>query len=87
MRLKIVREFQVTTEKSKGQGVDLKVGFKGTRAGLPLKVGPKHKFTSKQSQNISFEGSTDYVFTYRLIKIRSQGMEESRTRITIKQRS
>jgi hypothetical protein len=73
--VKIARGFTVTTKSGKTQGGDVKLGISTASLGTPVQVGPSFKISTGSSEDVSFEagvGSTDCVFAYQLIKIRSK---------------
>jgi len=67
---KIVRGASVkTTNRAKiGGGGNLGVDL--TSSGVPLSAGPKMELEKEDKQNIAFGSSTDYVFAYRLLRIK-----------------
>ena len=70
--LKIARGVTTETSEGKGRGVYGKVGVDGTPVGIPVSGGPKAKWSSKTVENVSFTGSSDFVFSFQLIRIRSK---------------
>jgi hypothetical protein len=70
--LKIARGVSAETEVSEEYGVGGKVGVDATAftGGVPVSGGPKGKWSSKSSEGIGFGGSEDFVFAFRLIKIK-----------------
>lgn len=73
--VKIARGFRATTTSSKTQGGDVKLGVNTASLGAPAQAGPAFKISFTSSEAASFgagEGSTDCVFAYQLIKIRSK---------------
>ena len=70
--LKIARGVSAETTESKGNGVDGELVVDATATGIPVFGGPKAKWTSKTNENVSFTGSSDFVFAFQLIKISSR---------------
>lgn len=70
--LKIARGVSAETEVSKEHGVEGKLGVDATAlaGGVPVSGGPKGKWSSKNSEGIAFGGSEDFVFAFRLLKIK-----------------
>ena len=53
------------------RGVELKVALDGTvLTGAPVSIGPKVKYKTSGKDEMSFTGSTDFVFAFRLRKVR-----------------
>ncbi|KAF4633529.1 hypothetical protein G7Y89_g4593 [Cudoniella acicularis] len=73
--LKIARGFKVTTKSSKSNDGDLKLGVDTTALGIPIQVGPDVKVVRTKRVNASFKESTDCVFAYRVVRIRSMRAE------------
>lgn len=68
--VKIVRGAQVKETIERGFGGDTEVGVDATMVGVPVSVGPKLEASKENKREISFSGSSDFVFAYRLRKIR-----------------
>jgi len=49
-----------------------KIGVDGTAVGIPVSLGPEATTSRKQEQTVSFGHSSDFVFAYRVIKIKSK---------------
>lgn len=69
---KIARGFSVETRRVTENGGDGNVGVDLTGAGVPLQVGPKVNVVWKKTDNTGFTGSSDCVFAYQVVKIRSK---------------
>lgn len=69
--LKIARGVTAETSQGAEYGIEGKLGVDGTSAGVPVGAGPNGKWVSKTRETITFTGSSDFVWTYRLIMIRS----------------
>ncbi|KAK3176018.1 hypothetical protein OEA41_007340 [Lepraria neglecta] len=70
--LKIARGVSAEATESKGNGVDGELGVDATATGIPVSGGPKAKWMSKTNEDMSFTGSSDFVFAFQLIKISSR---------------
>ena len=73
--VKIAKGFSATTKSSRTQGGDVKLGVNTASLEVPAQAGPAFKISVLNSEATSFgasEGSTDCVFAYQLIKIRSR---------------
>jgi hypothetical protein len=70
--IKIARGASVVTESSRDQSVkgDLKVDL--TTVGAPVDLGPDASLRSEEKKGISYGGSTDYIFAYRLTRIKKK---------------
>ena len=69
--VKIARGASVTSNTLKGYEAMLKVGFDGTTLiGVPISGGPKVETSSMKGREVKFDNSSDYVFAYRVVKIK-----------------
>ena len=67
--VKIARGADVEQARSKEAGTHLKVGVDGTTAGSPVAAGPEVTISSSKTETTSSQGSSDFVFAYRLREI------------------
>jgi hypothetical protein len=67
--VKIARGAEVVQKKRRGGGGEASVGIDATMAGAPGSAGPKVSISTSTVNNVSFTGSSDFVFAYRLHKI------------------
>jgi hypothetical protein len=70
--LRVVQGASGTVATKKGHGVTVRLGVDGSPVGVPMAVGPEMTVSSTISENTSFKGSSDYVYAYRLLQIRSR---------------
>lgn len=68
--LKIARGAKVTNKTHLERGVAAEVKVDATGFGAPVEVGPEGGFGVRRAMQTSFAGSTDYIFAYRLERIR-----------------
>jgi hypothetical protein len=74
--LRIVQGASGSVGTKKGHGVTAILGVDGSPAGVPIAAGPKMELSSTISENTSFSGSSDYVYAYKLLQIRSRKGEK-----------
>lgn len=65
----IARGAAVAETKSNEFGTHMRAGFDGTPAGAPTGGGPEVTLSSKSADGVSYGGSSDFVFAYRLREI------------------
>jgi len=70
--LKIARGSVVETKEKKEYGGDGKLGIDLKPVAVPLTFGPKGEFKNQKERTVGWGGSTDYIFAYRLTRIRSR---------------
>jgi len=70
--LRIARGFSVETTDGKENGGELSVGVDATAAAVPVQVGPKVKILWTKNEKVGFGASSDCVFAYQVIEIRSK---------------
>lgn len=70
--LKVARGVTAKTSELEEYGFEGKLGVNGTSTGVPVAGGPKGRWTSKNDEGVSFSRSSDFVFAFQLIKIRSR---------------
>jgi hypothetical protein len=68
--VKIARGATVTSKNVKECGGMLKIGVDGTMVGAPVSGGPKVESTMTRTEKVEFGGSSDYVFAYRVVRIK-----------------
>lgn len=68
--LKIARGASASTETSTEMSTQAELKFDGTTSAIPINVGPEIGHDSKTARGISYSGSTDYIFAYRLTRIK-----------------
>ena len=51
------------------RGLYLHFGVDGTTQGLPISLGPEAKIEASKTESVSFDGGTDFVFSFRLREI------------------
>jgi hypothetical protein len=67
--LKVVRGARAKSALSRSLGAELKVGLDGTWTGAPAKFGPEVRVEWNDEESGSFDGSSDFVFAFRLRKV------------------
>lgn len=67
--IKIARGASVHAESNTERSAQASLQVDGTLSGAPSKAGPEGTLESKMKRGISYGGSTDYIFAYRLMKI------------------
>lgn len=70
--IKIARGASVDNRKTSEVGGNGKVGVDLTAVGAPVMLGPEAGFEKKRERIVAYAGSTDYVFAYRLKRIRAR---------------
>lgn len=68
--LKIARGASASTETSNEQSTHTELKFDGTSSAIPINAGPEIDLDPKVTRGISYGGSTDYIFAYRLTRIK-----------------
>ncbi|MCJ1443063.1 MAG: hypothetical protein MMC23_003560 [Stictis urceolatum] len=68
--LKMVHGAKVGEKNSKGHGGNAKIGADLTATGAPVTVGPDVEYSVEKGQEVSFDGGSDFVFAYRLTRIK-----------------
>jgi len=67
--LKIARGAESAITHARELGVDARLGIDGTSAGTPAAGGPKLTLEAKDTNDVSFKDSSDFVFAYRVREI------------------
>ncbi|CZR67543.1 uncharacterized protein PAC_17442 [Phialocephala subalpina] len=70
--LKIARGSVVEATKKKEHGGDGKLGIDLQSVAVPVTLGPKWEFKNQEERTVGWGGSTDYIFAYRLKRIKSK---------------
>ncbi|KAM0414541.1 hypothetical protein ACHAPT_013621 [Fusarium lateritium] len=68
--IKIAKGASVTTESSMERSVQAELKVDATTLGASAEAGPEGSWTSKDRRGISYAGSTDYIFAYRLTRMK-----------------
>ncbi|KAH6716523.1 hypothetical protein DL95DRAFT_386890 [Leptodontidium sp. 2 PMI_412] len=68
--IKIARGGVVESELKKEVGAEGKVGADLTALAVPITIGPELAWQKERSRSVKWAGSTDYVFAYRLVRIK-----------------
>lgn len=68
--VKTAKVASVTTHKATEKAAEAKLKVDATNTGAPLELGPELKKEVAKIDDISFRGSTDYIFAYRIYKIK-----------------
>jgi hypothetical protein len=75
--IKRVTGANVKSTVERERGGELDIALDGTvLTGAPVSVGPKVKYKTRKKDEMSFEGSTDFVFAFRLRKVRVNKKDE-----------
>ncbi|KAI0543460.1 hypothetical protein F4679DRAFT_110541 [Xylaria curta] len=67
--VKIARGARVSTESSSERSADVEVKANAESVGMPNEVGPKAGWESKKKKGVLYDGSTDYIFAYQLLRM------------------
>lgn len=68
--IKTVTGAKAKTSRASGLGGQLKVSLDGTLTGAPVSLGPEVEANTKGREGFAFEGSSDFVFAFRVRKIK-----------------
>ncbi|KAI1739867.1 hypothetical protein F4680DRAFT_420339 [Xylaria scruposa] len=68
--IKIARGSRVSTESSSGRSVHAEAKVNAADVGVPVEVGPEAGWESKKKKGVSYDGSTDYIFAYQLLRMK-----------------
>lgn len=68
--IKIARIAKVMTQSTTERGVGVELKADATSVGVPLEVGPDLNTESTKKKGTWFGGSTDYIFAYRLTRMK-----------------
>ena len=67
--IKVAIGASIMTSKLRNRGVNLQFGVDGTVMGAPIGIGPDIEVSNGQTQGVSFDHSSDFVFAFRLREI------------------
>lgn len=70
--IKVARGASVANSTAREVDANAKVGADATMVGAPVTLGPKLGFEKKKERSVAYAGSTDYIFAYRLKRIRAR---------------
>ncbi|KAG4438863.1 hypothetical protein IFR05_005652 [Cadophora sp. M221] len=72
--LKIARGMSAESEKVRGHGGALSLGVDATllTGGVPIQGGPQVEITLEKKDGVSWTGSEDFIFAYRLVRIKKR---------------
>lgn len=70
--IKVARGASVASRKAGEADATAKVGADATMIGAPVTLGPEVGFKKEKGRSVAYAGSTDYVFAYRLKRIRAR---------------
>ncbi|MCJ1425600.1 hypothetical protein MMC29_003500 [Sticta canariensis] len=70
--IKVARGASVANTTAREVGANAKVGADATMVGAPVTLGPEVDFKKTRERSVAYAGSTDYVFAYRLKRIRAR---------------
>lgn len=80
--IKIARGASASTETRTETSTHAELKFDGTMAAVPINVGPETDYDLTEARGVSYGGSTDYIFAYRLTRIKpnrwGEGSENQR---------
>lgn len=68
--IKIAKGSRVTSERSTERSAQAELKVVATTLGAPVEGGPEAAWESKKRRRISYAGSTDYIFAYRLMRMK-----------------
>jgi hypothetical protein len=68
--LKIARGGRINTREAIAQGMTLGLSLDGIALAAPIEVGPQMEIRTKKTESTSWEGSDDFIFGYRLSKMK-----------------
>ncbi|KAG6359196.1 hypothetical protein INS49_012716 [Diaporthe citri] len=68
--LKIARGASASTETSTEKSTQAELKFDGTSSAIPINMGDEIDHDLKTTRGVSYSGSTDYIFAYRLTRIK-----------------
>jgi hypothetical protein len=68
--IKVARGATAKSMRLQGIGGGASIGFDGTGAGIPVAVGPAAELLKRRKEEVSFGASSDFVFAFRLSKVR-----------------
>ncbi|KAL8376133.1 hypothetical protein RB595_007310 [Gaeumannomyces hyphopodioides] len=68
--IKTARVARVTTQSTTQRGTEVELKTDATSVGVPLEVGPDLATESTKTKGTWFGGSTDYIFAYRLTRMK-----------------
>jgi hypothetical protein len=75
--IKIARVATVTTQNSTDREMKMELKADATMVGVPLDAGPELSTESTKAKGTSFGGSTDYIFAYRLTRMKPRKRGET----------